>query len=58
MEVSGLLHALATLTPGKDPLIPIKMEVEWAPELERTFWRGEISLAPATTCIVPHLYSL
>jgi hypothetical protein len=28
MEVSGQLHASAALPPGKEPLVPIGMEVE------------------------------
>jgi hypothetical protein len=32
MEVSGQLHALATLPPRKDPLVPIGEEAGWALE--------------------------
>jgi hypothetical protein len=35
MEVSGQLHAPATLSPGKEPLVPIGWEAGWAPE---PFW--------------------
>jgi hypothetical protein len=30
MEVSGQLHALAALPPGKEPLLPIGWEAGWA----------------------------
>jgi hypothetical protein len=32
MEVSGQLHALAILPPGKEPLVPIGQEAGWAPD--------------------------
>jgi hypothetical protein len=32
MEVSGHLHDPAALPPGKEPLVPIAQEAEWAPE--------------------------
>jgi hypothetical protein len=35
MEVRGRLHAPAALPPGKELLIPIGKEAEWAPE---PFW--------------------
>jgi len=40
MVVSGQLHAPAALRPGKQPLVPIGYEAEWAPE---PFWtkKGE-----------------
>jgi hypothetical protein len=47
MEVSGLLHVLATLTPGKEPPIPIGYEARWAPELVWTLWRRKKILAPS-----------
>ena len=36
MEMSGQLHAPATLSPGKKPLSPIKYKVDWA---VRSSWR-------------------
>jgi hypothetical protein len=38
MEVSGQLHALAALTPGKEPLVPTGQEVGWATEPVWTRW--------------------
>jgi len=39
MEVSGQLHALSTLSPGKEPLIITGGEkARWAPELVWTWW--------------------
>jgi len=35
MEVSGQLHALVALPPGKEPLVSIGQETGWAPE---HFW--------------------
>jgi hypothetical protein len=35
MEVSGQLHAPAALPPGKETLVHIVQEAEWAPE---PFW--------------------
>jgi len=31
MEVSGQLHTLATLFPGKELLVPLGQEAGWAP---------------------------
>jgi hypothetical protein len=43
MEVSGQLHAPATLLPGKDPLpLPIGDEAGWAPEQVWTWCGREI----------------
>jgi hypothetical protein len=39
MEVSGQLHAPATLPPGKEPVVPIEEETGWAPEMFWTRWR-------------------
>jgi hypothetical protein len=36
--VSGQLHAPAALPPGKEPLVPIGEEAEWAPEPVWTRW--------------------
>jgi hypothetical protein len=33
VEVSGQLHTLAALHLGRQPLVPIGSEAEWAPEL-------------------------
>jgi hypothetical protein len=41
MQVRGQLHALATLLLGKESLVPIREEVEWASE---PVWRREKSL--------------
>jgi len=38
MKVSGQLYALDTLSPGKEPLVPIGQEVWWAPEQVWTRW--------------------
>jgi hypothetical protein len=32
MEVSGEIHAVTALFPGKKPLVPIVYEAEWTPE--------------------------
>jgi len=39
MEVSGKLHALAALTMGKEPPVPIKQEVGWDPEPVWARWK-------------------
>jgi hypothetical protein len=41
MEVSGQLHAQATLFPVKEPPVPIGQEAGWAPEPVWTRWRRE-----------------
>jgi hypothetical protein len=47
MEESGQLHAPAALPlPGKDPMVPIVWEAEWAPELAWTRWCVEKFVAP------------
>jgi hypothetical protein len=44
MEVSGQLHAPASLPPGKyPPPVPIEQEAGWAPEPIWTLWRWEKS---------------
>jgi hypothetical protein len=43
MEVSGQLHALATMTPGKEPPVPIGYEAGSAPEPVWTLWGKEKS---------------
>jgi hypothetical protein len=43
MEVSGQLHALATLLPEKDPPVPIGSKTGWASEPVWTLWCGENS---------------
>jgi hypothetical protein len=47
MEVSGQLHALATLPLGKEPLVFIGKEAGWTPELVWMLWRRGKSLSPA-----------
>jgi hypothetical protein len=47
VEVSGQLHALATLPPGKEPLVPIGWEAGWLPELVWTLQGREKSVAPS-----------
>jgi len=37
MEVSGQLYALAVLFPEKGPLVPIREEDGWVPELVWTW---------------------
>jgi hypothetical protein len=41
MEVSGQLHAPATLLQGKESLIPIGQGTGWSPEPVWTWWRRE-----------------
>jgi len=36
--------ALDTLHPGKEPLVPIKYEAGWVPELVWILWRRDKSL--------------
>jgi hypothetical protein len=43
MEVSGQLHAPATLPPGKESLVPIGWEAGWATEPVRTLVKRKIS---------------
>ena len=58
MEMTGQLHALATVSPGKDSLIPTKQEAWWAPELIRMFWSTDKSPVSARNRIViPELSS-
>jgi hypothetical protein len=40
--MSGRLHALAALTPGKEPPVPIGQEAGWAPESVWTWWSLEM----------------
>jgi len=40
MEVSGQLHASASLPPGKEPFVPIGQEAGWAPD---PFWSVTLS---------------
>jgi hypothetical protein len=56
MEVSRQFHAPAALLhPGKEPLVPIRLEAGWAPEQIRTIWWREKFLAPAGTRIPDRL---
>jgi hypothetical protein len=43
MEVSGQLHTLVALPPGKEPLVPIGYGAGWAPEPVWTTWRWKNS---------------
>jgi hypothetical protein len=43
LELSGKLHALAALLPGKKNPVPIGYEAGWASEPVWTTWRGEKS---------------
>jgi hypothetical protein len=45
MEVTGPLHAPATLLPGNSPKVPIELEVLWAPKPVWTLWSKEKSVA-------------
>ena len=47
MQMSGQLHAPATLLPRKEPLVPTDTEVGWENELVRTLQRREEPLASA-----------
>jgi hypothetical protein len=65
MEVSGQLHAPATLPSGKDTLVPIEEEAGWAPGLVwmLLLWGREISypyqeLKPGCPACRPSLYQL
>jgi hypothetical protein len=44
MKMSGHLHALAALSLGKEPPVPIGQEAEWAPEPVWTLWKLMMSL--------------
>jgi hypothetical protein len=41
VEVNGQLDALSTLPQGKGPLIPVRYDAWWAPELVWILWRRE-----------------
>jgi hypothetical protein len=43
MEVSGQLHDLTALAPGKEPSVPIGYEAGWTPEPVWTTWKRENS---------------
>jgi hypothetical protein len=47
MEVSGQLHALATLPPEKELLTLVELEAGWAPELGWTLWIRDMANAAA-----------
>jgi hypothetical protein len=49
MEKSCQLHAPATLSPGKEPLVPTGEEAGWAPKPVWTQWWREKFPAPAET---------
>jgi hypothetical protein len=44
MEVTGQLHAPATILPGKESQVPIVQEAEWAQDPVWTLWKREKSL--------------
>jgi hypothetical protein len=44
--MNGLLHALAALSPAKEPSIPIDYAAGWEPEPLLSFLKKEISLDP------------
>jgi hypothetical protein len=46
MEVSGQLHALAALLPGKEPMVPTEQEAGWAPEPVWTWCEEKDSQPP------------
>jgi hypothetical protein len=46
MEVSGSLHAPASLPPVKESQVRIVQEAEWAVETAWKLWNRELSLAP------------
>jgi hypothetical protein len=46
MEVRGQFRALASLSPGKEPQVPIGYEAGWAPELVWKLWSTERALDP------------
>jgi hypothetical protein len=54
MEVSGQLHTLVALTPGKEPLVPIGQEAVWVPEPVWTLWWREKFPTPAGTRTLDH----
>jgi hypothetical protein len=41
--VSGQLHVLTALSPGKEPSGPTRQEVGWSPKLSWMTWRSENS---------------
>jgi hypothetical protein len=53
VEVNGQIHTPTALSPGKEPLAPIKFEARWAPEPLWTFEGGKkfYSLARNQTAI-------
>jgi hypothetical protein len=54
MEVSGHLHFPAALPPAKEPLVPIGLGAEWAPEPVWTRWWREKFRASAGTRTPDH----
>jgi len=43
-DVSSAL-CCGCITPGKQPLVPIEWEADWAPALFRTLWSRKMSVA-------------
>jgi hypothetical protein len=43
MAATGQLHALTTLPPGKDTLVPFEQEVRWTPESIGMLWKKDVS---------------
>jgi hypothetical protein len=55
MEVSGHLHAPASLPPRKEPLVPIGKEAGWAPEPFWTrWWREKFPALAGNRTLEPH----
>jgi hypothetical protein len=46
MEVSGQLHAPASLSPGREVSYTCDKKAGWAPDPVWALWRGEEYLAP------------
>jgi hypothetical protein len=45
MELSGQLHALDALPPGKEPLVHTGQEAGWVPEPFWTWWREKFPVS-------------
>jgi hypothetical protein len=59
MEMSGQLHTLATLYPGKEPLVPIGYEAGWAPEpFWMRWWREKFPAPNRNRTLEPDQFKL